>query len=196
MNVVALGCLICTLSGPWIAREVFTSEQGLRVSNITPHFVYDSLTVQAYDRIKADVEGIKNGKDRAQILFSYIQDSLRKLGEVYTQRLSTVNWGRSSNIYSYLRSKDGFGNEAIVLAVPFDYNPSVVLALTFVELMAKRQPDWHSKDVLLLFYPESEYASGVREFLDAYYGVDGSGNPMGSLYGEEGRILGRPGYLR
>jgi len=47
-----------------------------------------------------------------------------------------------------------------------------------------------------LFYPESDYAAGVREFLDAYYGVDGAGAPVGSLYGEEGRVHARAGYLR
>ena len=68
-----------------------------------------------------------------------------------------------------------------MLTAPLEQNPSVVFLLTFVELMSKRQPDWQSKDILILFYPQSDYASSIREFLDAYYGVDGYGNPVGSL---------------
>ncbi len=48
----------------------------------------------------------------------------------------------------------------------------------------------------MLFYPESDYSAAVREFLDAYHGVDGAGTPVGSLYGEEQRIFGRQGYIR
>ena len=94
-----------------------------------------------------------------------------------------MGFGGSSNIYSYTRSKDGYGQECIVLAAPLDYEPSIVYLLTFVELMATQKPDWQSKDILVLFYPQSEYASSVREFLDAYYGMDGNGNPLGSLQG-------------
>ena len=59
-----------------------------------------------------------------------------------------------------------------------------------------RQPDWQSKDLLVLFYPESDYQASVREFLDAYYGVDGLGEPLGSLQGPGQRIQGRSGYMR
>ena len=56
--------------------------------------------------------------------------------EVYEQRLenTVVKKGEqhASNIYAYLRSKNGFGGETIVLAVPIDYKPSVTYALTFV----------------------------------------------------------------
>lgn len=99
-------------------------------------------------------------------------------------------------MYSYVRSKDGYGGECLVLAAPLDYEPSVVYLLTFVELMRTRQPDWQSKDLLILFYPQSDYMSSVREFLDSYYGVDGYGNAMGSLQGQGQRIEGRPGYMR
>lgn len=159
-------------------------------------FDKDPYHLEAFERIKGEVEEFKGAK-REQELFTYVQKSLgSNLGEVYTQRLTTVNWGKSSNIYSYVRSKDGFGSECLILAVPLDYNPSIVYALTFVEMMTKRQPDWLSKDILVLFYPESDYSASVREFLDAYYGVDGAGTPVGSLYGEEQRIFGRQGYIR
>ena len=74
------------------------------------------------------------------------------------------------------------------MAIPLDHKPGIVFALTFIELMTKRQPEWMSSDILILFYPESDYSQAVREFLDAYYGVDGAGSPVGSLYGEEGRV--------
>ena len=71
------------------------------------------------------------------MLAKYVKDHLSTMGEVFTQRLTTVNWGKSSNIYSYVRSKDGYGGEAAVLAVPLDYKPSIVFGLTFIELLAK-----------------------------------------------------------
>ena len=61
-----------------------------------------------------------------------------------------------------------------MFAVPLDYKASIAYALTFVDAMARRRPDWQSKDVLVLFYPETEYASSVREFLSAYYAVEDS----------------------
>ena len=60
----------------------------------------------------------------------------------------------------------------MVLLAPLDYKPSVVYALAYFEIMAKRRPDWLSKDVLFLFYPESEYATSVRTFLQAYFGTN------------------------
>ena len=60
----------------------------------------------------------------------------------------------------------------MVLLTPLDYKPSVVYALAYFEIMAKRRPDWLSKDVLFLFYPESEYATSVRTFLQAYFGTN------------------------
>ena len=95
--------------------------------------------------------------------------------------MTTVGFGRFSNIYTYVRSKDGYGQECLLLAVPLEHNASIVYALTFVELMRTRKPDWQSKDLLVLFYPKSEYQTSIREFLDAYYGIDGNGNPLGSL---------------
>ena len=195
MNVLALVGIIWIFSGPWLAREVHTSENALRVTGIDTFFDNDPKLLETFDRIKDKVESFE-GKKRDQELFSFVQESLGNLGEVYTQRLTTVNWGKSSNIYSYIRSKDGFGSECLILAVPLDYNASVVYALTFIEMMQKHQPEWLSKDILVLFYPESDYSAAVREFLDAYYGVDGAGTPVGSLYGEEQRIFGRQGYIR
>ena len=167
-------------SGPWIARDVFTSENALKVRNIDTYFNNDKLALEAFNRIKEDVEAI-HGKNRTQVLYDYIIGELSQTGEVYTQPVTTVGFGRFSNIYTYVRSKDGYGQECLLLAVPLEHNASIVYALTFVELMRTRKPDWQSKDLLVLFYPKSEYQTSIREFLDAYYGIDGNGNPLGSL---------------
>ena len=69
-----------------------------------------------------------------------------------------------------------------------DYNPSVVYTLTLADTLNKLQPKWLSKDVLFLFYTEAEYSLAVREFLDAYYGVDGDGFPLGGMIKSDARI--------
>jgi Gaa1-like, GPI transamidase component len=61
--------------------------------------------------------------------------------------------------------------------------------MTFVELMVKEQPDWQSKDLIVLLYEETDYAFAVKEFLDSYYS-GASSNPFAS------RIHGRCGYIR
>ena len=95
-------------SGPWIAREVFTSENALRVSHMDTFLHKDKHALEAFKRIKEDVEGIQ-GKNRTQVLYDYIIKELSQTGEVYTQPVTTVGFGRFSNIYTYLRSKDGYG---------------------------------------------------------------------------------------
>ena len=62
-----------------------------------------------------------------------------------------------SNVYTYLRTKDGQGNECIALAVPLDKKPGIAVMLTFIDLMVKLEPKWQSKDVLVLFYEQSDY---------------------------------------
>ena len=181
LNLATVIGILWILSGPWIAKKVFTSENALRQDRVQTSFDTDKLTVEVFDRIKADLEAIPQGKNKTVDLTDYISGHLSKFGEVHTQPLRTVGWGNAFNMYSYLRSKDGYGQECIVLTAPFEYDASVAYLLTFVELMGRRQPEWQSKDILVLFYPESDYVSSVREFLDAYYGVDGHGNPVGSL---------------
>ena len=57
--------------------------------------------------------------------------------------------------------------------------------MTFLEVLSLRQPDWQSKDLLVLFYTESDYSLSVKEFVDTYYATDAVE-----------RIEGRCGYLR
>jgi hypothetical protein len=74
-----------------------------------------------------------------------------------------------SNIYGYLRSKDGPGHECIALAFPIDEPASVATGLTFISQMHRTSPHWQSKDLLILFYPSTNYALAIQEFLKDYY---------------------------
>ena len=71
------------------------------------------------------------------------------------------------------------------MAAPLEYKASIVYFMTFLETLSTLEPGWQSKDLLVLFYPESDYSLSVKEFLDAYYTDDA--NEM---------ISGRCGYLR
>ena len=73
------------------------------------------------------------------------------------------------NVYSYVRTKDGPGNECLALAVPLNLKAGLTYLLTFVDLMHEMEPKWQSKDLLILFYEESDYAFAVKEFLANYY---------------------------
>ena len=110
---------------------------------------------------------------------------LGKRAEVYTQDLRSVGMRKKKNVYSYFRSKDGPGQECNFIAAPLDYKPTITHVMTFLETLYSRQPDWQSKDLLVLFYPESDYSLSVKEFVDSYYSIDGAR-----------RIEGRCGYLR
>ena len=94
-----------------------------------------------------------------------------------------------SNLYGYLRSPQGYGNECNLLAMPMNHKASVAYGLTFVETWLRRQPKWQAKDLLILFYEEMDYALGVREFLEAYYQQSGQ-------EALTNRIEGRCGYIR
>lgn len=41
--------------------------------------------------------------------------------------------------------------------------------LTFIELMTEMEPKWQSKDLVVLFYEDSDYSFAVQEFLTNYY---------------------------
>lgn len=87
--------------------------------------------------------------------------------EVYVQNLKSKKG--KSNVYTYVRSSQGYGNECNLLAMPLNHKPSVVNGLTIVETWLRRQPKWQAKDLLIVFYEELDYAFGLREFLVNYY---------------------------
>lgn len=90
-----------------------------------------------------------------------------------------------------MRSGQGYGNECNLLAMPLNHKASVVTGLTFVETWIKRQPKWQSKDLLILFYEELDYALGVREFLENYFSKEAD-----KRYFFSTRVEGRCGYIR
>ena len=193
---LTLAAVIGTLwffSGPYYAEEVFTSENAIKDNYVDSVFQNDPLVRTIFEKVKEDLETINNDSksesDRIRSVQEYIKQRVSKYGEVYKQKLQKIGYGSKSNTYAYLRSKDGFGNECNIVTAPLDYNPSVAYVLTFYELMARREPDWLSKDILFLFYPETDYSFAVQEFLDAYYSDNISRSAAR-------RIEGRCGYLR
>ena len=104
LNILAVVGFLWIFSGPYIARKVFTSENALKVDGVDTYIGKDKLTLETFTRIKTEIEAIPSGRNRTQILHEYVHDELSKNGEVYTQPLRTVDFGRSSNIYSYVRS--------------------------------------------------------------------------------------------
>ena len=102
----------------------------------------------------------------------------------------------------YLRSAQGYGNECNLLTFPLNYKPSIVTGLTFAETWLRREPKWQSKDLIILFYEELDYALSIREFLENYhyqeinYDQSASGSNSESRNFFNTRIEGRCGYLR
>ena len=72
-------------------------------------------------------------------------------------------------IYSYIRSEGGYGNECSLITFPINYAASVAIGLSFLEEWKRIKPRWLSKDLIIMFYDEEDYASSVREFLKWYY---------------------------
>jgi hypothetical protein len=102
-------------------------------------------------------------------------------------------------IYSYIRSEGGYGNECSLITFPMDYPASVTIGLSFFDEWKRINPKWLSKDLIIVFYKEEDYAKPVREFLEWYYmGHDGLNNQddVKDLLNNDKQIHGRCGYLR
>jgi hypothetical protein len=78
--------------------------------------------------------------------------------DIYVQNLKQAG---GKNIYTILRSEDGYGGECNAFTVPRKSFPSVVSALSFIYGMKRSRPNWLSKDLLIIFYEDLPYASGV-----------------------------------
>ena len=64
LNLVAIVGFLWIFSGPWLARNIFTSENALRVTNIDTLFNHDKLTKKAFNRIKNDLDELPKGEKR------------------------------------------------------------------------------------------------------------------------------------
>lgn len=58
------------------------------------------------------------------------------------------------------------------MAFPIDYKASVVTGLTLIDTWIRNSPSWQSKDLIILFYEDMDYALTVKEFLSKYYHND------------------------
>ena len=122
---------------------------------------------------------------------------MERLGSVTEMYLHELSLKPSSyNVYLYLRSKQGYGNECTLFAFPLNYRASVAYALSFAEVWMKLRPNWQGKDLIILFYEETDYALSVKSFLENYYHPDLKMH--GSIREDsfETRVEGRCGYIR
>jgi len=167
-----------------MARNVFTSENAFAGHYLATTFGNDPTLVRTFDRIKTDLNSLKDPEVDTYETREYVHEFLSQRTETYEQPITSFGDGEFSNVYSYLRSKDGYPGECNLISAPLNYRASVTYLLTFVELMSKHQPDWLSRDLVILFYEQSDYSTAVKEFLDAYYHKGLT------------RLRGRCGYLR
>ena len=81
-------------------------------------------------------------------------------------------------IYAYLRSNRGYGNECNIISFPINYAASVNFGLAFMHTWRDINPQWNSKDLIVLFYNDHDpktdklsenYSKSVSEFLSQYY---------------------------
>ena len=156
MRVLSVVGFLWILSFPYIAGDSFTSENAFKGEFLRPKFDLDPTLIPVFTKFKNELAPLSDAEIR-----SYVFQELGKRAEVYTQPLKSVGNNDAANIYSYLRSKDGPGLECIALAVPLNLKAGLAHALTFVEMMVFRKPDWQSKDLLVLFYEDSDYSFAV-----------------------------------
>lgn len=147
LRMLSIVGFLWILSFPYMAGDSFTSENAFKGDFLYTKFDSDALLMPTFNKFKNELLNL-NDID----LRPYLLKELGKRAEVYTQPLKNVGDENSSNIYSYLRSKDGPGLECIAIAVPINLKPGLAHALTFVEMMSLKKPDWQSKDFLMLFY--------------------------------------------
>lgn len=175
------------LSFPYISRNVFTSENALNGEFLETQFNLDGTTYSTFKVIQDQLRTLPVAGDQSKHHRDFILQRLGHQAEVHIQTLNSKK--DKSNLYGYLRSPQGYGNECNLLAMPMNHKASVAYGLTFVETWLRRQPKWQAKDLLILFYEEMDYALGVREFLEAYYQQNGQESLTN-------RIEGRCGYIR
>ena len=56
LTLVAIGSIVCILSGPWIARDVFTSENALKTTYLQSEFDRDTVVYQTFHKVKMELE--------------------------------------------------------------------------------------------------------------------------------------------
>jgi hypothetical protein len=55
------------------------------------------------------------------------------------------------------------------MTLPINYKASITTGLAFIDAWLKQAPKWQSKDLIILFYEDTDYSLSVKEFLETYY---------------------------
>jgi len=182
-NIARLAFLIALLwfaAFPYLSRGHFTAENALETAQMDTKFDLDLAARPLYSRIKNELESYRRGTDSLAQTKLFIQKELSQNFEVYSQE---------KYIYSYIRSSGGYGGECNILSFPINYPASVSMALTFMNVWAIQDPQWLSKDVVIVFYDDASavvkdktgepavgvnYSKSMEEFLKWWYiGHDG-----------------------
>ena len=112
-----------------------------------------------------------------------------------------------------MRSQGGYGNECQIITFPLNYEASVSFGLLLIKLFEMYEPQWQSKDVIVLFYDDSQtfvegdeetvvigqnYGRNIKQFLDNYYvGHDSfRKKDMRRILDDNKKVNGRCGYIR
>jgi hypothetical protein len=206
-NVARLAFVISLLwfaAFPYLSRGHFTAENALDSSGMETKLDKDLSARPQYSRIKSELESYKRGGDTLAQTKLFIEKELSQNFEVYRQE---------KYIYSYIRSSGGYGGECNILSFPINYPASVSIALTFMNVWAIQDPQWLSKDVVVVFYDDASavvkdkkgapavgvnYSKSMEEFLKWWYiGHDGEDSfDVSQLLNQDKRIHGRCGLLR
>jgi hypothetical protein len=169
LRIVALLGTLWLISFPYTSDEVFTSENALNGGYLSSLMKRSHKIRPIFDDLKSRVDPLETPAE----LKSFLHDYLGARAETHIQPLESITGG--SNIYSFLRTKDGPGLECNAIAAPVTQKPGLVYILTFFTLVSQLEPNWQSKDLMFLFYDESDYSFAVQEFLDTYYAQDSFG---------------------
>ena len=94
------------------------------------NFSESPRTNRFFEQVKNELSALNDTQVKPFAL-----NHLKKRSETYVQNLKSVKGGE--NIYSYIRSKDGYGSECLLLAAPLSYKAGLAYMMTFVELMVK-----------------------------------------------------------
>lgn len=157
LRLLVFVAIVWIFSFPYMAREVFTSENAFRGHFLTTRLDKDDQLKPIFERIKSDVENLKDPEVDSSEARNYVVQFMQARAETFLQPIASFGDGAHSNVYSYLRSKDGYGGECNIVSAPLNYRASITYLLTFVSLLDKHKPEWQSRDLIVLFYEQSDY---------------------------------------
>jgi hypothetical protein len=130
LRLLAFMGIMWIFSFPFMAREVFTSENAFNGTYLTTKFDKGQATIEVFNQIKEQVGSLPEKE-----VFDFVKSYMSHRAETFTQPIKSFGEGKLANVYSYLRSKDGFGGECNIITAPINYKASVTNLLTFVSLM-------------------------------------------------------------